>query len=152
MNRVTEGPDDRLKSEIAWWDALVRQLLLRRYGLTEEKLPAVTFQPLMDVLTDLEPEDVRGSMLMNALEATGWAALAAPIFAPMLWCRWYLAFAFFLIANGLLHAYYVAWRLNSHDLGHLLRIRAILREFPKISAESADHPGGKSDGQTDSRT
>jgi hypothetical protein len=49
-----------------------------------------------------------------------------------LWNKWYLIFTFFLIGNGLFHDYFVAMRLNSPDMGDMLRLQDVLREFPKI--------------------
>lgn len=115
-----------------WWETLAKQLLLKRYGLPEEKLPEASFQPLQDVLTTPSPEELRGSVLVVALQATGWAALFASRFAPALWNKWYIIFALFLIGSGLLHDWYVAKRLNDPNLGDTLRLRAVLREFPKI--------------------
>jgi hypothetical protein len=75
---------------------------------------------------------------MNAMHATGWAALLATRFAPVLWSRWYLIFAFTMTGFGLLHDYYLAQRLNDPNIGNLLRIRAILREYPKIESTSKE--------------
>ncbi len=133
-----------------WWETLAKQLLLKRYGLSEEKLPATSFSPLQAVLTIPSAEEARGSILMNALHATGWAALFASRFAPALWNKWYIVFAVALIGFGLLHDYYVAMRLNDPDLGDILRLRAVLREFPRIrptgtTQQNPAKPSGEED-------
>lgn len=115
-----------------WWEALAKQLLLRRYGLSEVNLPIASFRPLQEVLTVPTAEETRGSILVSASHATGWAALIASRFAPALRTKWYITFALFLIASGLFHAYHVAKRLGDPDLGDTLRLQAVLREFPKI--------------------
>lgn len=115
-----------------WWRTLATLLLVRKYGLREKSFPVTSFFPLEYVLTSPSPEEVRGSMLVNASHATGWAALVACKFAPMLQSRWYVAFAVFLILFGLFHDFFVAKRLFNPEIGDLLRMRAILREFPKM--------------------
>jgi hypothetical protein len=115
-----------------WWKTLAKQLLLKRYGLSEELLPAASFSPLRYVLTIPTAEEIRGSVLVNALHATGWAGLVACKYAPLLRNRLYVSFAVFLILFGLFHDFYVARNLFDPEVGDLLRIRAILREFPKI--------------------
>jgi hypothetical protein len=123
-----------------WWEALAKQLLLKRYGLSESDLPPASFRPLQEVLTDPTPEEIRGSILVSASQATGWAALIASYFAPALRTRWYISFALFLIAYGLLHDYTVAKSLQDPDLGDTLRLRAVLREFPKIRSAGPAQP------------
>jgi hypothetical protein len=123
-----------------WWETLAKQLLLKRYGLSEESLPAASFSPLQKVLTVPTAEEIRGSILVNASHATGWAALIASKFAPALRTKWYITFAVFLIVYGLLHDWYVAKRLNDPDMGDTLRLRAVLREFPKIQPSGAPQP------------
>jgi hypothetical protein len=48
--------------------------------------------------------------------------------------------ALFLIANGLLHDYNVAKFLNNPDFGDTLRLRALVREFPKIQTTGTARP------------
>jgi len=115
-----------------WWDTFARQFLLKRYGLPDDKLPAVSFQPLQDVLTRPSAEERRGSVLMNASQATGWAALVASRLAPDLRNKWYIAFAVFLIGCGLIQDFFVAKYLYDPDIGDIARLRALLREFPNI--------------------
>lgn len=142
------------KAEFAWWNAFVRQLLLKRYGLAEDKLPATSFDPLYDVLSLPTIEEIRGSILVNASQATGWAGLLASWFAPTLRNRWYLVFAIFLIACGLFHDFVVARYLYNPDWGTILRVQAILREFPKCvqskapSTAAKTHPMRQFDGRT----
>ncbi len=132
-----------------WWDTFARQVLLRRYGLPEDKLPAVSFQPLQYVLTRPSAEEMRGSVLMNASQATGWAGLVASRLAPDLRNKWYMTFALFLIGCGLIHDFFVAKYLHDPDIGDTARLRALLREFPKIQPvrtvqrESQQHRDGE---------
>lgn len=126
--------------EYVWWDVFVRQLLLKRCGLSDEKLPGVSFGPLQQVLTAPSLEDIRGSALVNALQATGWAALLACRLAPSLRTKWYMVLAIFLIGYGLFHALSVAARLYDPDIGDLLRLQAVLREFPKIQRSGINQP------------
>jgi hypothetical protein len=123
-----------------WWDTFARQVLLKRYYLPEDKLPAVSFKPLQDVLTRPSAQESRGSALMNALQATGWAALVAARFAPDLLHKWYVSFAFFLIACGMIHDFEVARYLLDPDIGDTARLRALLREFPKIQPTRTVQP------------
>lgn len=133
--RDVEPSDDYL-----WWETFTKRLLLKRYGLSEGDLPPASFVPLQKVLTTPTAEELRGSILVNASHATGWAALIASYFAPALRANWYFAFALFLIAYGLLHAYDVANDLEDPDLGNLLRLRAVLREFPEVQPTGTIQP------------
>lgn len=123
-----------------WWESLAKRLLHRRYGLREEDLPHASFMPLQTVLTVPTREEIRGSLLVNASHATGWAALIASKFAPALRANWYITSAFFLIAYGFLHDWYVANRMWNPDIGDTMRLRAILREFPRLEAAEPDKP------------
>jgi hypothetical protein len=123
-----------------WWEKLAKQLLQKRYGLAEEGLPAASFSPLQKVLTVPTPEEIRGSLLVNASHATGWAALIASKFAPALRTKWYLTFAVFLIAYGLIHDWYVAKHLWDPDIGDIARLRAVLREFSKLQPGAPAQP------------
>jgi hypothetical protein len=119
-----------------WWWAMAKRLLLVRYGLKEEELPSISRDaaPLQMVLTTPTVNEVRGSLFMIAVHATGWSAFTASLFAPMLRdFGWYFVFCAFLVGNGLLHDCFLAWRNNSHRLGDILRLRSVLREFPPIS-------------------
>ena len=128
------------KADYEWWDAMVRQLLLKRFGMREDDLPTASFRPLQDVLVLPVPEETRGSALMNSLQATGWGGLLATRFATQLRHEWYVAPALFLIGCGLLHSYEVSRALLDPALGNLLRLRAILREFPKLESVSPNPP------------
>jgi hypothetical protein len=139
---VESLPEQDEKDAYQWWVTIAKQLLLKRYDLTEDKLPVVPFAPLQNVLTIPTPEEIRGSILVNASHATGWAALFASWVAPALCNKWYIILAFFLIGCGLLHDWGVARRLHDPALGNMLRLRAVLREFPTIKQSSP--------GQTDS--
>jgi hypothetical protein len=134
-------PGEEEKDAYVWWVTLAKQLLLKRYDLPEEKLPAVNFGPLQGVLTTPTPEEIRGSVLVNASHATGWAGLFASRFAPALCNRWYMIFAFFLVGCGLLHDWNIARLLRDPALGNTLRLRAVLREFPKITQPGPSQSG-----------
>jgi hypothetical protein len=116
-------------AEYQWWDALVRQLLLKCFGMAEEILAAASFEPLYKILSEPTPEETRGSVLVNASEATGWAGLLAATFAPTLRNKWYMLFAIFLVAWGLTHDFIVTRALYDPSMGTLLRLRAVLHEF-----------------------
>jgi len=130
--RVQGAPGEEEKNEFLWWQTLAKQLLLKKYGLSEDKLPAANFSALYDVLTLPTAEEVRGSVLVNASQATGWAALAASMFAPALRTYWFITFGLFLILYGLIHDLFLARSLHNPEWGHVPRLRAIFREFPKI--------------------
>jgi hypothetical protein len=122
-----------------WWDAFARRVLVKRYYFpAEDKLPAVSFQPLQDVLAEPSAEEIRGSVLMNASQATGWAAIVASRFAPDLRNKGYIIFALFLIGCGLIHDFSVAKYLYDPDIGDTARLRALLREFPRIQPTQTD--------------
>jgi hypothetical protein len=134
-------PSQEEKDVYHWWVTIAKQLMLKRYDLTEDKLPAISFEQLQDVLTIPTPEELRGSVLVNASYATGWAGLFASRFAPALCNKWYMMFAYFLIGCGLLHDWNIARRFNDPSLGNMLRLRAVLREFPKIQPAGPNQLG-----------
>jgi hypothetical protein len=142
LKNVESLPGEEERDAFEWWLTLAKQLLLKRYDLTEEKLPKVNFGPLESVLTIPTPEEVRGSVLVNASHATGWAGLFASRFAPALSNKWYMSLSFFLVGCGLLHDWGVARRMHDPALGNMLRLRAVLREFPRIK-RSVDGPAGQ---------
>lgn len=116
------SPDE--KDEYRWWETFARHLLLKRYDLAEEKFPTASFGPLYDALAVPTHEERRGSILMNATQATGWAGLLVARIELTLWNKWYLAFAAFLIACGLVHDFAIARYLNNPEWGTLLRLQA----------------------------
>jgi hypothetical protein len=124
-------------SSFRWWVALATQLLRTRYGLKEEDFPPprISWQPLRQVLATPTREELYGHPMNLVLEATGWGALAALYFAPGLHERWFYLFAVFLIATGILHDLTLTSFLMNPDAGDVLRLRAILREFPKQEAQ-----------------
>ncbi len=114
-----------------WWEALAEQLLRTRYGMKDANFPNTSRQPLIDVLTTATREELRGNLLVVAFHATGWTALVASWFAPDLRVRWFYFFAYFLIGIGLHHDFFVAdYRMNPL-YGPSIRLRALLREFPR---------------------
>jgi len=117
------------------WHVLARRLLKARYGIKWSKFQGEEWTPLFITLGTWTPEDFRGSILSIAFHATGWAGLAATRFAPRLQNKYYFFFCLFLILNGLLHDYYVVLRRVDPRFAGYASIRAILREFAKISPE-----------------
>jgi hypothetical protein len=118
-----------------WWKALTKQLLRKRCGMKDSDLPPTSMYPLTQVLTEPSPREQRGNVMMVALHATGWSALAAAYFAPELRATWLYLFALFLIANGLYHDMTLIKLLIDPSIGDMLRLRAVLREFPKLKAQ-----------------
>jgi hypothetical protein len=102
--------------------------------------------PWAGVLGRLEPEDVRGSMMMVASHATGWSGLAAIHFAPALYRHYFLAFCLFLIFSGLLHDYGVASRLSSPEQSWRL---GVVRSFEELKRTLHKNPTMKGHEQLD---
>jgi hypothetical protein len=125
------SPEAFNRAIFEWWEALAEQLLRTRYGLKDENFPDVSRQPLIEVLPTATREELRGNLLVVALHATGWTALVASRLAPDLRFGWFYFFACFLIGIGLYHDFLVAdYRMNPVH-GATIRLRALLREFPK---------------------
>lgn len=137
----------RPSAAFLWWERLARQLLLKRFGLKEDELPAASFDPLMAALAKPTKADLRGDLLMNAFHATGWAAIVARSLAPALHTRWYAILAAFLILTGLVHDFYVAKRLNDPDVAAFLYLRDIVEEFPKLETERKPSPKADDDSE-----
>lgn len=144
---TADPPDPTEEPAFLWWEAMAKQLLERRSGVPKDKLPAASLQPLREVLIEPTRQEVHGDSMFVALHATGWSALAASYFAPQLRTTAFYLFAFFLIANGLHHALNIARDLEDPKIGDTLRLRAVLREFPKLKTRSTpeDHPNDNTD-------
>jgi hypothetical protein len=132
------------------WAIVARRLLKDQYGIDPVELHQEEWNALYGTLGTLAITDLRGSMTMIVLEATGWCGLAAGLFAHELRGRYYLALSLLLILAGLLHDWYVAERLNNPRFFVVLKIRALLRAFPNATgrkgqpdrdADSASDPG-----------
>jgi hypothetical protein len=126
-----------------WWWAMAKRLLLTRYGLKEEQFHQIStnVDPLAMVLTTPTVNEIRGSLFMIVAHATGWSAIIAVRFAPALrTIKWYWVFCAFLVGNGLLHDVFLVKRNNDPVLSYILRLRAVLREFPPISREDKVTP------------
>jgi hypothetical protein len=134
----TSPPNPAEDPSFRWWEVVAKQLVRRRCGLEEKDLPAVSLQPLRDALTEPTSRELHGDVMFICLHATGWSALAATYFASTLRTRWFFLFAFFLIANGLLHSSAVARNLEDPEIGDTLRLQAVLREFAKLKSPATD--------------
>lgn len=122
------------------WVVFARRLLELRYQLKVEDLNNEDFGVLWSTLGRITPEEFRGSLMLIATHATGWAGLAAMPFAPVLRNKYYAGFCLFLILNGMLHAYYVARRRFDPRIAGLLTVRAVMREFPKTEKANSSGP------------
>jgi hypothetical protein len=118
------------------WFVLARRLLRVRYGMEPRDLKDGDWEVLYRTLGTVKPEEIRGSSMMIACHATGWAGLVATQIAPFLRNKYYIGFDLFLIFNGLLHDYYVAKIRVDPRLNIGLAIRAVLRDFPKPEPHS----------------
>jgi hypothetical protein len=131
-------PNPANEPPFRWWEVVAKQLLRKRCGLEDKDLPAVSLQPLREVLTEPTSRELHGDVMFICLHATGWSALAATYFASSLRTRWFYSFAVFLIANGLLHSNSVVRMLADPEEGDTLRLRSVLREFAKLKSPATD--------------
>jgi hypothetical protein len=118
-----------------WHQIAIR--LLKYYKIEEPARGSEAWMPWIGVFGRLEPEDVRGSMMMVASHATGWSGLAAIHFAPALHKQYFLVFCLFLIFSGLLHDYGVAHRLSSPEQSWRL---GIVRSFEELKRTLQKNP------------
>jgi len=125
------------RSAFLWWRALAKHLLRTRYGMKEEQFPDSNWQPMREVLTAPTSQELYGDPMIFTAHTTGWSALAATFFAPDLRTWWFYVFAWFLVGFGLLQLIYVTRASTNPEIGDTLRIRAILREFPKLKPRRA---------------
>ena len=103
-----------------------------RYGVNFNDLENDDQAVLYWNLGRMTPEEFRGSVILVACHAAGWAGLVASRIAPTLQTKYYIGFCLFLILNGLLHAYYVIKGKSDLRFAGILPLRALLREFPKL--------------------
>jgi hypothetical protein len=127
------------------WSVFARSLLKQRFGVEYHDFQGDEWQPLYWNLGSMTPEDFRGSVFIIACHATGWAGLVASRIAPDLREKYYLALCWFLILNGFLHAYYVIQRREDPRMAGNLVVRAILREFPKLTKANEAQRESKGD-------
>ncbi len=120
------------------WLTVAARLLTVRYGIKSEDLHQDQWGVLYSILGRWEPEDVRGSLLVIALEATGWAGLAATRLAPALRTKYYLYFIAFLILVGLLHDFHVAFRNVDPRASGYTNVRAVLRELRQVPQHNSE--------------
>lgn len=114
------------------WAHIARALLKKKYGIDPSDLGQAEWNALFWSLGTLTITDMRGSITMVVFEATGWCGLAASLLADSLRNRYYLGLSVLLTVAGLLHDWYVAGNLNNPAFLGLLKVRALLREFPKL--------------------
>ena len=121
------------------WHVFARRLLKVRYGIESTALKDDELGVLYSNLGTLTSEEFRGSMVLIASHATGWAGLVATRIAPSLRNRWFVGLSVFLILNGLLHAYYVT--LGRFDI----RISGVLQiaECPQGVSENRSYCCGE---------
>ena len=129
---ITSDTPEQVQRARQCWVVFARRLLSVRYGITPEDLTDNDLGVLYWILGSPAREDLRGNLIMIALEATGWAGLVATRFAPALQTRYYFYFSAFLILNGLINDFY-AVRLST-DIRAIpyMRIRAVLRELREL--------------------
>jgi hypothetical protein len=77
------------------WFILARRLLAVRYGIESKDFKEDEWQALYENLGSMSAEDFRGSIMIIALHASGWAGLVAARIAPVLQNKYYLGFACF---------------------------------------------------------
>ena len=92
-----------------------------------------------------DPRDIRGSLLVFTLEATGWAGIAAARVAPALYAKPFYYFYLFLIANGLFHDFIVIRGITDPRASGYMNIRAVLRELRQLRQQDTS-PTKTSDG------
>jgi hypothetical protein len=126
------------------WHVVTSEVLKQQYGIDVDELPRqMDWGVWYSVLGVPEPEDMRGSRIVIASHATGWAGLAALRFSPMLRSRYYVGFCIVLMVYGLLHDWEVARRLNNPVTVGLLKLRSLLREL-KLLRTASNISSGKS--------
>ena len=131
--------DNRFQDVAHVWQRIAARLL-KHYKIDP---PAAvrneSWLPWTGVVGTLEPEDVRGSILVMASHATGWSGLAATHFAPSLHNRYFLAFCLFSILAGLFHDCRVAYQLGSPENSWALGAKRAFEETPKNPGQAARH-------------
>jgi hypothetical protein len=126
------------------WHVVTSEVLKQQYGIDVDELPRqMDWGVWYSVLGVPEPEDMRGSRIVIASHATGWAGLAALRFSPMLRSRYYVGFCIVLMVYVLLHDWEVARRLNNPVTVGLLKLRSLLREL-KLLRTASNISSGKS--------
>jgi hypothetical protein len=124
--------DDRFQDVARAWQRIAARLL-RHYEIAPpDGLHSEAWQPWQNVLGLLEPEDVRGWILLMATHATGWSGLSAIHFAPALRSPYFLGFCLFSIFMGLLGDWSVAYRLNSPESSWALGVRRAFEELQRV--------------------
>lgn len=141
---VVETAYDFVPNELheTWrcWHRIARRLLQVGYGIAPENVTTGEWSILYWTLGRLTLEDQRGSLVMIASHAIGWSGLAATRIAPRLQHRYYVAFCFFLIFNGLAHDWFMAKRRMNPIAVAYTQIQALLREIRDTQKKSGPSP------------
>jgi hypothetical protein len=127
-----EAWDDTPFQDIAHAWQQIAPRLLKHYGI-DPPAPSDSdaWTAWSGVLGSFEPEDIRGTIIMLASQATGWSGLAAILFAPSLNNRYFLAFCLFSIFAGLHHGCGVASKLGSPEQSWQIGTARALEELER---------------------
>jgi hypothetical protein len=128
------------------WREFARKLLKNQYGVNIDDLRA-EWNWLYGLIGTPSEVEIRGLVIMIALQATGLCGLVAIRLAPALRNGFYVAFCVFLFCVGLIHSVDVARRRIDPLYFFYARTRALLREYPKMSAELHVQPESNPDSQ-----
>jgi len=134
---ITSDTPDQVQRAWQAWVVLARRLLSVRYGIKPEDVTGDNLGVLYWVLGSPTPQDMRGNLILIAIEATGWAGLLATRIAPSLQIKYYFYFCAFLILNGLLNDFYTIRYSTDIRAIPYLRIRAVLRELQGAGGASS---------------
>jgi hypothetical protein len=142
LRRAHDKAVAQLESELRGltraWKRAARQLLQQRYGIElpyGDSVDQGEWRAWSGALGTQDRNPQKGILFLTAVHATGWSGIAAAYCAPVLRNRFYLSFAFFLIASSVWQVWMMVGWWNRPATRWMLALRGVLTDFPAPSRE-----------------
>jgi hypothetical protein len=143
LERDHSSESDSVEGAKRVWGRAAVALMRQTYGIEPPKgdghFHQVEVNAWYQVLAgSLRPEDLRGSLFVITMHATGWCGIAAVFLASSLHSAGFMGLSLFLIVFGMLHDLNVARWWTSPAKVAVTKARAVLAEIKATRTEEAD--------------
>jgi hypothetical protein len=133
LQRRRSTKEDRFRAASRVWGASATRLLLSRYGIDsmEEQFTSTEWSAWRAILGEPTDREIRGSSLVRALSAAGWAGLVARHIAWPLRLVHYRSFCILLIICATLYSLLIAYYWMDPIEASIARTMMVLRRIPE---------------------